>query len=71
MSTWKQGWYVVLGTVVTTSTMVWLGVPHAAAGATTMIVGLGFIRTPPRACRSARGAAFREVPQRLHLNGVQ
>ena len=48
MPTWKQGWYVVLGTVVTTSMVVWLGVPHAPAGATTMIVGLGFIRTPPQ-----------------------
>jgi hypothetical protein len=26
--------------------MVWLGVPHAPAGATTLIVALGLMRTP-------------------------
>ena len=26
--------------------MVWLGVPHAPAGATTLIVSLGLLRTP-------------------------
>jgi CBS domain-containing membrane protein len=26
--------------------MVWLNVPHAPAGATTLIVGLGLMRTP-------------------------
>jgi hypothetical protein len=31
---------------VTLSLMVWLNVPHAPAGATTLIVGLGLMRTP-------------------------
>lgn len=31
---------------LTLATMVWLGVPHAPAGATTLIVALGLLRTP-------------------------
>ncbi len=31
---------------VTLSVMIWLGVPHAPAGATTLIVALGLLRTP-------------------------
>ena len=31
---------------LTLSLMVWLGVPHAPAGATTLIVSLGLLRTP-------------------------
>ena len=31
---------------LTLSLMVWLGVPHAPAGATTLIVALGLMRTP-------------------------
>jgi hypothetical protein len=31
---------------LTLSLMVWLNVPHAPAGATTLIVGLGLMRTP-------------------------
>lgn len=38
---------VVLALAATLGLMVWLDVPHAPAGATTMIVSLGFIRTLP------------------------
>ena len=31
---------------LTLSLMVWLGVPHAPAGATTLIVATGLLRTP-------------------------
>jgi len=37
---------VTLSLCLTLSLMVWLKVPHAPAGATTMIVGLGLMRTP-------------------------
>jgi CBS domain-containing membrane protein len=37
---------VTLCLCLTLSLMVWLKVPHAPAGATTMIVGLGLMRTP-------------------------
>ena len=37
---------VTLCLCLTLSLMVWLNVPHAPAGATTMIVGLGLLRTP-------------------------
>jgi CBS-domain-containing membrane protein len=37
---------VTLCLCLTLSLMVWLNVPHAPAGATTMIVGLGLMRTP-------------------------
>lgn len=37
---------VTLALALTLSVMVWLGVPHAPAGATTLIVALGLLRTP-------------------------
>jgi len=37
---------VTLSLCLTLSFMVWLNVPHAPAGATTLIVGLGLLRTP-------------------------
>jgi CBS-domain-containing membrane protein len=37
---------VTLALCATLSLMVWLNVPHAPAGATTLIVALGLLRTP-------------------------
>lgn len=37
---------VAFALAITLSVMVWLGVPHAPAGATTLIVALGLLRTP-------------------------
>jgi CBS domain-containing membrane protein len=37
---------VTLSLCLTLSVMVWLHVPHAPAGATTLIVALGLMRTP-------------------------
>jgi hypothetical protein len=37
---------VIVCLCITLSLMVWLNVPHAPAGATTLIVGLGLMRTP-------------------------
>jgi CBS-domain-containing membrane protein len=37
---------VTLCLCLTLSLMVWLNVPHAPAGATTLIIGLGLMRTP-------------------------
>jgi CBS-domain-containing membrane protein len=37
---------VALSLCLTLSLMIWLGVPHAPAGATTLIVALGLLRTP-------------------------
>ena len=37
---------VAFALAVTLSVMIWLGVPHAPAGATTLIVALGLLRTP-------------------------
>lgn len=44
--TWAQVGSITLALCATLSLMVWLGVPHAPAGATTLIVALGLIRTP-------------------------
>jgi CBS domain-containing membrane protein len=39
---------VILCLVLTVSLMVWLHVPHSPAASTTLMVGLGLIRTPPQ-----------------------
>ena len=39
---------VILCLCLTVSLMVWLHVPHPAAASTTLMVGLGLIRTPPQ-----------------------
>jgi CBS domain-containing membrane protein len=39
---------VILCLVLTVSVMVWLHVPHSPAASTTLMVGLGLIRTPPQ-----------------------
>jgi CBS domain-containing membrane protein len=44
--TWQRVGAVTLALCSTLSIMVWLGVPHAPAGATTLIVALGLMRTP-------------------------
>ena len=44
--TWPRVAAVTLCLCLTLSVMVWLGVPHAPAGATTLIVGLGLLQTP-------------------------
>jgi len=44
--TWARVGAVTLALCATLSLMVWLGVPHAPAGATTLIVALGLLRTP-------------------------
>lgn len=44
--TWSRVGAVTLALCLTLSVMVWLGVPHAPAGATTLIVALGLMRTP-------------------------
>lgn len=44
--TWPRVGAVTLALCATLSLMVWLGVPHAPAGATTLIVALGLLRTP-------------------------
>lgn len=44
--TWPRVGAVTLALCATLATMVWFGVPHAPAGATTLIVALGLLRTP-------------------------
>jgi CBS-domain-containing membrane protein len=44
--TWARAGAVTLALCATLSLMVWLNVPHAPAGATTLIVALGLLRTP-------------------------
>lgn len=44
--TWARLGAVAFALAVTLSVMVWLGVPHAPAGATTLIVALGLLHTP-------------------------
>lgn len=44
--TWPRVGAVTVALCLTLSVMVWLGVPHAPAGATTLIVALGLLRTP-------------------------
>lgn len=44
--TWPRVGAVAVALCLTLSVMVWLGVPHAPAGATTLIVALGLMRTP-------------------------
>jgi CBS-domain-containing membrane protein len=39
-------WAITVSLCLTLSVMVWLNVPHAPAGATTLIVALGLMRTP-------------------------
>lgn len=43
---WFRVGAVALSLGLTASLMVWLGVPHPPAGATTMIISLGIIHTP-------------------------
>jgi len=44
--TWPRVGAAALCLSLTLAFMVWLNVPHAPAGATTLIVGLGLMRTP-------------------------
>ena len=44
--TWPRVGAVTVALCLTLSLMVWLKVPHAPAGATTLIVALGLMRTP-------------------------
>jgi CBS domain-containing membrane protein len=44
--TWARVGALALALALTLSVMVWLNVPHAPAGATTLIVATGLIRTP-------------------------
>lgn len=44
--TWPRVGAVTLSLCLTLSLMIWLRVPHAPAGATTLIVALGLMRTP-------------------------
>ncbi len=44
--TWPRVGAVAVALCLTLSVMVWWGVPHAPAGATTLIVALGLMRTP-------------------------
>ena len=44
--TWDRVGAATMSLCLTLSVMVWLGVPHAPAGATTLIVSLGLLRTP-------------------------
>lgn len=44
--TWARVGAATMSLCLTLSLMVWLGVPHAPAGATTLIVSLGLMRTP-------------------------
>ena len=44
--TWARLGAVAFALSVTLAVMVWLGVPHAPAGATTLIVALGLLHTP-------------------------
>ncbi len=44
--TWPRVGAATVALCLTLSLMVWLGVPHAPAGATTLIVALGLMRTP-------------------------
>lgn len=44
--TWPRVGAATVALCLTLSVMVWLGVPHAPAGATTLIVALGLMRTP-------------------------
>lgn len=45
-TSWARIGAVAFALAVTLAAMVWLGVPHAPAGATTLIVALGLMRTP-------------------------
>ncbi len=44
--TWDRVGAATMSLCLTLSIMIWLGVPHAPAGATTLIVSLGLLRTP-------------------------
>jgi CBS domain-containing membrane protein len=44
--TWGRVGALAMALGLTLSLMVWLGVPHAPAGATTLIVATGLLRTP-------------------------
>lgn len=44
--TWQRVVAVMIALALTLATMTWLGVPHAPAGATTLIVALGLISDP-------------------------
>jgi CBS domain-containing membrane protein len=44
--TWPRVGALALSLALTLSLMAWLGVPHAPAGATTLIVSIGLLRTP-------------------------
>jgi CBS domain-containing membrane protein len=44
--TWARVGALAMALGLTLSIMVWLGVPHAPAGATTLIVATGLLRTP-------------------------
>ncbi len=44
--TWPRVGAATVALCLTLSLMIWLGVPHAPAGATTLIVALGLMRTP-------------------------
>lgn len=44
--TWARVGAATVSLCLTLSAMVWFGVPHAPAGATTLIVSLGLMRTP-------------------------
>ena len=44
--TWDRVGAATMSLCLTLSLMIWLGVPHAPAGATTLIVSLGLLRTP-------------------------
>jgi CBS domain-containing membrane protein len=44
--TWARVGALALALALTLSIMVWLNVPHAPAGATTLIVATGLLRTP-------------------------
>lgn len=44
--TWDRVGAATMSLCLTLAFMIWLGVPHAPAGATTLIVSLGLLRTP-------------------------
>ncbi len=44
--TWPRVGAATVALCLTLSFMIWLGVPHAPAGATTLIVAVGLMRTP-------------------------
>ena len=45
-TSWQRLGAVAVALSLTLSVMIWVGVPHAPAGATTLIVALGLLRTP-------------------------